>query len=547
MSIKMLTKDLMAAVEAIYDISGTPSIEHYIVPSTAVREFVTSFRTLKRLTSDDRDDVQIRSFLNILSTYQYLMTSSPIPLSHPVIIDSDTDHALKRLTYHIVASFSEYRPAVLKTINLYLSLYRLNTNPLAEYLVKHPLADNLTELALLVGDTRLVEPTQEVLSTISWLESAEVLTPRDLRRLSHLDDLIVFGPLHRIPDYVMTASRARSIHVIRYGYIRDAWEFTTAFTHPIVSRRRPSHTKIVEQSDVEDEWQPDTELIEVVQQLTSPRSDANALDVIDARVALLANSYVVLLDANPSTTELIIDLDTDDSPVQRVAVQEVHAGTFVLLRTDGGGDYVVTIADQILAQRAAMLRTRQRRWKDLLRGEVRRSDLVTVACQLLDLGSTRADEQNVRNWMSYRSISTQALEDFDAIMKLVGLESESEQYWQSMKEIRRAHQRAGQRIRKLLLARVRNADLDELERTGILEFSLDEVDGGTLTAFRVERLLRETVQAMPHRLGHPYSTAHFNAIASIVGLEPLYGSSKPPAGTIPNQMSLDLILEQEVR
>ncbi|MCO5177199.1 MAG: hypothetical protein M9890_09550 [Thermomicrobiales bacterium] len=538
----MLTRDLMAAVDAIYDISGSPTIEHHIVQSNVVKEFVYCLRVLKRATFEDRDNAQIRRLLNILFKYQYLVTSTPIAPSDSSLIGIEGIAELKTLTSLAMMAYRAHRDPIQQMVNAFLSLYYLNSSPLSEYLMKHMLADDATGLALLVSDTRLVEPTQRALSAIHWLDSAEVLTPRDLRRLRLFDDLVIFGPLHRLPNYIMTASRARSIHVIRYRCIRDAWEPTSAFENPIVSRRRLQPTVVDEQDGIEDEWQPDADVTEVVRQLTMIVSDTNGLDVINARVALLANSHVVLLDANPSATELIIDLDADHSPIQRVAAHEVHAGTFILLRTDGSGDYVVTIADQIMGQRAELLRARQRRWKNLLRDAVGRSDLLTVALQLLDRGSNCADEQNVRNWMSHRSISTQAREDFDSIMKLIGLDSESEQYWQSMREIRRAHQRAGQRIRKLLLARVLDADLDELERIGALEFHLDEVDGGTLTAFRVERLLPQVVQVLPRSLGNPYSTTEFNSVTMPIDLQPLYRSFGVPS-TIPSaQQSLDLDL-----
>jgi len=111
---------------------------------------------------------------------------------------------------------------------------------------------------------------------------------------------------------------------------------------------------------------------------------------------------------------------------------------YVLLRMTGSGDYILPIADWLLGTEAARLGSRQREWKSQLRTIVSQSSSLQVSLQLLDLGSNRANETNVRNWTSSRNIKTHDPQDFAAIMKLVGLADHAEEYWNAMARISQA-------------------------------------------------------------------------------------------------------------
>jgi hypothetical protein len=177
----------------------------------------------------------------------------------------------------------------------------------------------------------------------------------------------------------------------------------------------------------------------------------------------------------------------------------------LLLRTSGGGDYIVAEADRhFLKGRAAELRKAQQHWKALLRQEVQKDGLLGVSLRLIDLGSSSAEEINVRNYMWPRSIRTRAPEDFQAIMRLVGLGENWRAYWDMMGEIDHAHRLAGHRIRRQLLHTLEELDLTELERVGRMELTLPDVDAGGFTAFRVLDVSLDTQLVAGHGLGHSF-------------------------------------------
>ena len=210
---------------------------------------------------------------------------------------------------------------------------------------------------------------------------------------------------------------------------------------------------------------------------------------VDAIVLKLEGANFVLMEDEEKNDAYIVDLDEDD-PIHRVPAREVAEGVFILLRTEGGGNYVVDMANHLLGNRAFPARAKQERWKQELREAVAARGADAVVAELKRRGAPRANTSNLRNWQSPRSIRTQDHADFDAILSLGGLDDQRDDFWQTMDLIDRAHSRAGQEIRRRLLAEVRQADRGELIKHGRLEFELEE-GGGSLTAFRVEDVRRE--------------------------------------------------------
>jgi hypothetical protein len=200
----------------------------------------------------------------------------------------------------------------------------------------------------------------------------------------------------------------------------------------------------------------------------------------------LENRSGVFLDADEGGSWLVIDLAEEAATrVKRISVSSIEPGMYVLLREGGGGDYIVPVADKILASGATNARGLQRHWKSKLRDAVQMYGSYTVSMQLKKLGSVRANEGNVRNWMSERNIRTDDERDFAAIMRLVGLDEEKEEYWNNAALIDRAHRQAGGHIRKLLLRQVLTADLRDLERLGRMKFELSASGAGQMIALRV--------------------------------------------------------------
>jgi len=88
-------------------------------------------------------------------------------------------------------------------------------------------------------------------------------------------------------------------------------------------------------------------------------------------------------------------------------------------------------------------------------------------------------------------------------MKLVGLHDRIQEYQDAASQIESAHRSAGYYIRKQLLQQVTNADMQELQQKGFMDFELPEADGGSLTAFRIEHISPGVFNIPTSRIGHP--------------------------------------------
>ena len=217
-------------------------------------------------------------------------------------------------------------------------------------------------------------------------------------------------------------------------------------------------------------------------------------EYVSARLFELEGRIVVPLDAAESAKATVLILDDEEAdPIRRIPVTNIEPGMFLLVRTGGGGDYIVVVANRLLGERSVKVREAQRDWKDHLRKKVRQDGIYQVVHDLKSYGSRRANHVNVHNWMSYRSIKTEDPKDFLAVMRLIGLAGRFNDYWKTLTLIDRAHRKAGQLIRKQLLEEVRNADLRGLEKLGRMDFELPGAEGGSLTAVRVQGKHPETV------------------------------------------------------
>jgi hypothetical protein len=238
------------------------------------------------------------------------------------------------------------------------------------------------------------------------------------------------------------------------------------------------------------------------------QTDSEREDLVSAIPVALEGDQAVFLDAADGATVMVIDLEEHGKRrVRRVPASDLEEGTFILLRSAGGGDLIVPVADTILKERAAECRALQVDWKARLRQKIRASSFLGVSIELLDAGSSRANETNLRRWVWERSIRPEDIVDFRAIMRVIGLEDETARYWAAMRLLDRAHAKAGQAIRRLLLHRVRTSDLEELQRIGVAEFDLPGAQSGRMLAARIVKIGSEPVMVSPNHVGRPIDEA----------------------------------------
>src|SRR5207245_9573727 len=96
-------------------------------------------------------------------------------------------------------------------------------------------------------------------------------------------------------------------------------------------------------------WLSDLSFAEVLRDVGRDAGGDAAKETVRARPFLLEGDRVVFLEAEEKASALILDLEEhDEDRLQRLAVDDIAEGMYVLLRSAGGGDYVVPVADTLL-------------------------------------------------------------------------------------------------------------------------------------------------------------------------------------------------------
>jgi hypothetical protein len=517
----MLRLPSLDCTSELYETQSYVRIDTSIVRNVELTKAVRLLRYFKQ-RADKYNDSELNAFCRILSKYQYAYTSAPLSSQHPDIYDAQAFSYVTHLSQRFRVLYPDIAYEGIAVVSAFRALVERNDNELLDTIrgIMSRLDQEL-RIAVLLNATSFIKPVEHVLYSQIPSVRLAIVSPTMIRRPECFDYLFIVGPAHRFPEYVLSAPRAPDVYIVRYDAIRDAWRQRDAFLRPI--RSSGSSILVSERSidigdDTIDESPGDTDLT-VIHRYERADASTDNFENVEARPYLLAGNWMVLLETDPAASVLGIDLDNDEKLVERIPVGDVLPGMFVLLRTEGGGDYVVQMADQIMGSHASEQRRVQQHWKELLRLQVRRQGLARVTQLLTEHGAIRANEQNIRNWSSPRSIRPNDRRDFSAIMNLIGLALQDEHYWHLMGLIRQAHTLAGNQIRKKLLSQVEKVDPAELAQAAMMDFQLPGVDGGSITAFRVERAISQHFRVSASRLDRPFRVDLAGWDSSVIGTE----------------------------
>ncbi|MBW7881654.1 MAG: hypothetical protein H3C34_03285 [Caldilineaceae bacterium] len=505
-----MNESLFEDVAILYEKSSTVTITRHRIEHLALGNFCTTLHSFDSLLGELAGDDYWQGFLVSLKYLRFELCAAPFPQSYRVkrilTLVEELQYYL-RFCQKLYPDLAEHAFAILK---LLAKLLDQSQDPLLDKLIE--LTDTDQKVAWVIKESRLIPQVEELAAKLN-LPQLYVVHPLQLRDLTCYDRLIVIGPTRWFPESVFTASRASQVDVLIFDWITDGWKPRNLFVSPHKSYGHSNRKYVtVEERETSRQWDDiaSEALLSIVDKVSSVTStlnkeDRDEFEDIVAICMILEDDWAVFVEAREGANTLVIDPDEDtENRVVRMLAEEIQPGMFILVRTSGGGDYIVPVADKIMGHQAHHARQYQKRWKELLRNYAKKHGLFKTSIDLLDLGSNLANETNVRNWMSPRSIRTRKYNDFLAILRLVGLADEAQEYWTMMKRIDRAHHKAGFQMRKLLFDQVKDLDMEQLQKRGRMDFKLSGEDEGGLTAFRVESILPETYEVPYSRIGQPF-------------------------------------------
>ena len=503
----------------LYISMGYGTIHKHKVHHVAFRDFCMTIVKLER----DLDDQHIQDdfwngFLREVKYYRFLLHAAPLPVStYTAGLLLTMQDKIKQCHY----IFPNFVAQVQSMFDILSILSSLNDNPLLDTLAELVPLDEHYPVGLLLKEAYLFSAVEKLLEVHPLLKHVELVNQYQLRGPQCYRNLFVIGPSYWYPEYILRSPRSKDVHLIRYNWLTDRWKPSPIFERPFtLQQSSKSNNKLVEVTHVlehddqevlyaskEQDILPEINWSHITARLLRQVVDDSNQELVPARLYLLANDQSVFLDAGEDARAFVLDLEVDEDEeeelqqVKRVQLSKIRPGMFLVLRTEGGGDYIISVADKMLREKAVHLRAMQEEWKALLRKAVLTKGALTVSVELLDFGSQRANEVNVRYWMSSRSIRPQDDKDFRAILRLTNLQHKAQEYLDAAKQIKYAHNRAGFYIRDQLLKQVEIADFQELHRNGFLSFELPESYGGSLTALRLENISPESFTIPASRIG----------------------------------------------
>lgn len=494
----------LASAGEVYACSAAARVTRHRVAWPDLGALSRAIKELEQGLGEEAGEDYWGSLIRPLRRYVFLISSTPLATDDPAIY---APGVMERLDNHLRRANLLYPSFAGKARDLLASFAGIvgrGGSPLLEELERSFGNRSGEKSALVLKETRFAVAVERALERIPSLREVEVVGAHHLRGDECYDNVIILGAPAWYPEYIFGASRAREIHIASYTWLRSGWKPEAAFLSTYSGEETNGSPAAAKEDDragaagagdliSAEDLLPQVNLDAISERLARRYEAGQEFEMVDAILLSLEGGTAVFIDASDKAKVLTIDPEGDEGPrrrggtsrLRRVPSSYVEPGTYILLRTSGGGDYIIRLADRILGANAGYIRSCQAHWKGLLREEVANKGLFRVSYDLLELGSIRAEESNVRTWVSSRNIRPEDERDFAAILKLTGIEEKIGEYWRNARALANAHLRAGGVIRRLLLKEVAGADLDELERTGQMCFELQGEDAGSLTAFRV--------------------------------------------------------------
>lgn len=514
----------IGSATSVYETVSKCEITRHWVDHAGLADVSRSVRSLVQLLDSESEEEFWQRVLGPVRRLAFTLCSTPLPFDRAAAaacIDWDKLHRQVRLCQQL---YPDLHAALASLVQKLQSLSAEKGSPITAPLESlHGVSGGMS---VVLRNPRMNQPVAAYFAANAALRNAKVVSARQLREAHLCDVLVAIGPCGWFPDYVFSAPRAAQIHVVSFRWIRDQWKPGPVFLNGAGAEADKSRKHYVgalpqlrDQNVLPNQTLPDLQPLDLLPPLPPfgkagsriPGWQPNAGDeTLPARLCHLSGGRAVFVSADEGASSLVIDsTETGDSIVKRVPSDELEPELYLLLRTSGGGDFIAPLADRILGALAPERRSQQAAWKDRLVaaaqgrfGSLSRRELAAgVASNLRSQSLSEARPANVHYWMSSKCIHPRKEEDFAAILAFAGMADRVQELWEAMGDIDRAHKRAGQAIRQMLLQRIAASSLEPLERDGEMVFDLGEQDGGALSAFQITGISEEEFEIPADRIG----------------------------------------------
>jgi hypothetical protein len=480
------------------------------VEDDSIRRFADAIDNLQRVTSSEDIKDDFEGLLRKLRRYLFRLRAAPVPTSLDAIVPEELEGSI---TQYLKVSKEAFPSSVGESLEgvkkEFLTVYREEGyQPLLKALISYLSEEDIEEECVVLNETDLIPPTREAINQEGKVRGAKVIGYREARRTDRYGERLVVGNPSWYPDDMFEAPRAQLTRIFVFSWERGTdieigvdVDQSVKSSGPLPKVRKSGTDESYRGFDLED-----IDPIMNWENIVAQQKGGDYGGQVMCRVFSFPRGYAAFIPTGKNRTVEVVELQEAGEAVvhRRKDVDKIEPGDYVLLRIEGGGSLVKEVANNLMGDRQEELRRMEKEWKSKLREEVEKKGDIEVAIKLLDLGGEKVNESNLRNWITDRVISPSSRDDMEAILRLLGMEERLERYWKGMQVIRECHRKAGREIRKALVERVSDAEVDELESEGIQKINLGDRGGGELGILRVEEMSPDEYEVPDYKVRTPF-------------------------------------------
>lgn len=539
---------MLKDINRIYKYCTSYKIRVHEVYDQQMNQFSIALKKFQAMLYASEQIETWKNFTGSLKRYRYLISVSPLPPDDSVFAPSSI---LKNLSGFLKLQQSgsdgsgQIIVAARNLLNLFEALSSESINKLYDRTRSLTDKDYPSDLTIVLLEHSLVKPVKDYFNKELPHNSFEVISIHELKRITTFKKVILFGAPAWLENkgysFLFSAPRSSTLDLISYSWVKNTVKNESAFDcaesdskilneeKSKIEFERDNHAEIQESEDAYLSLPvPDiSDLKKRLIQSTWTPDDDDIEESVHARIVILAGNNAVFVEAEKDSKSFVLNLndeeyntningqdveeaaeDEDDDEsgnmLGRYSNEDLQEGMFLLLRTGGGGDFIVPVADKILGSRKTACREMQKYWKDQLKSKMRQHGIVEVQKMIIRSGGTKVHVVTIKNWANERNIRPGTSQNFKALLHILGLGNEFNKYNENVEIILTAHRKAGRYIRRLLLEQIKKADMKTLIEEGVMRFNLLDIDtSASMTAYRIERILEEIHEIPYYKLGHP--------------------------------------------
>ena len=470
-------------------------------------------REFSRLFSSLGDQKELSIWPRIIITLKKVRFElATLPLPPEQLITTPLMAELNNALPICYDSFPENMEDLSRIIEM-LKGFNEQKNKLLSWVQNKCIENNKRENCLCLLYSKHVQLVEKFIKTDEKLSNLKlkVTSPRGLKEFTFYDKIFFCGSISlfsenrfRNFEHVWRSPRAPDLYFLSFDWIRDDFDPKPAFD--ISLNKVPVHIQemnvgcfdvgkvggVLKNKQVKVDYRDidflPIEMIPTVVSSTSGAGEGYYEAICECRLIMLEDHTFIYQEVESFSRIVVF---TPQAEIQKIANNKLEPEMPLIVRTEGSGDSIAAVADMLFGEKADAIRSKQENWKIAFRRKLfTYSTLHEVATVLTSFGAPTANEINVRNWQRSDTIKPKKYDDFKAIMCFSELTDMTDEYWENARQIDLMHKKAGKEISKLLLSRINESTITDLEKYGRIDVGLSGLSG-KVSVIRIESILPE--------------------------------------------------------